>query len=173
MAHTSRYPPTRPNDLSRVHSGKVSFKRRRNSIHRPVIKSGPSVAPSDARRIYSSHVPQVPSILAAAWVVCVKLLQLLLELSGDQMTLVPELHRAWIIDTFQCWPNRSVPVCRKHWFPYDENSHLLTLTPLQNAFDCRGPLQTLCSRRRQKQHDASFCSGGVEPLLKLIGVRVI
>ena len=64
----------------------------RNSIDGPIVKSGRSVAPLDARWIDRSHIPQVTSVLAAAWGTPMKSLQLLLHLSGDQVTLVPELH---------------------------------------------------------------------------------
>jgi hypothetical protein len=50
--------------------------------------------PFHPRRIHGSHVPQVPSVLTAAWIISVELLQLLFHLRGYQIVLVPELLRA-------------------------------------------------------------------------------
>lgn len=55
-------------------------------------------SPLDSRSIQSSHVPHVLLVFAAAWVTSMKLLQLLLHLSSDQVALVPELHCARIRD---------------------------------------------------------------------------
>jgi hypothetical protein len=47
------------------------------------------------------------------------------------------------------------------------------LSLLQNAFHCRGPLQTLWSSRRQQQHDARVRNRSVEGLLKVRTVTLI
>lgn len=74
-------------------SGNPLFKDGRNSIHGTVIEHWRRLAPFDAGWINRSRIPQVSAVLAAAWVISMKLLQLLLQLSGDHVVLVPELHR--------------------------------------------------------------------------------
>ena len=143
------------------------FEGGRNLIDRTIVKQRRCLAPFDARRIHSSHIPQVSSIFAAAWVTLMKVLQLLLHLSGNQVILVPKLHRMWIRDSFQRWPSGSIPVGRQHWFPNHEDWHGFRLSLLQNAFHCRGPLQTLWSSWGQKQHNARVRNRSVEALLKL------
>ena len=74
--------------------GKFLLKSSRNPIKRTVVKDGCALIPSDIRPIHGSHIPQVSSVLAAAWIASMKLLQLLFDLSGDQMIVVPELRCA-------------------------------------------------------------------------------
>ena len=99
--------------------------------------------------------------------------QLPLHLSGNQMSLVPELLSTRIRNTFQRWSSGAIPIGRKHWFPNHKHSHRFGLSFLQNAFDCRGPLQTFWSSWGQKQHNACVRKGGVEVLLKLRNIAFI
>ena len=86
---------------------------------------------------------------------------------------VPELHSTRIRNTIQRWLSRAIPVGRKHWFPNHKHSHRFRLSLLQNPFDCRGPLQTLWSSWRQKQHNAYVRKRRIEALLKLRNIGFI
>lgn len=65
---------------------------RRNSVNGTIIERGRCLAPFDAWGINGSHVPEVSPIVATPWVISMKLLKLLLQVSGGHVALIPELH---------------------------------------------------------------------------------
>ena len=149
---------------------KFTLQTGRDSINGAIIEYRRGVAPFNTRRIHGHHVPQVTSIVAAGWLGSVKLLYLSFQRIRNQMILVPELRCAWIGEPPQCWPGGTIPVGGKHRLPYDKNANWGRRRLLQSFFDCRGPLQTLWSRRRDQQHDPRGCSRRVKTSLEFRNV---
>jgi len=82
--------------------------------------------------IKGSKVPQVPTQRAAVEFGASRVRG---ELAGDflcyQVVVIPELHRAWFVNTCQHRSRRWFPIGRQNWFSNDQDAQVGVLDSFQ------------------------------------------
>jgi len=109
-----------------------------NFYHRPIDKRGLRASPLNSFGVECRHIPEYARVAATAWL---RSRQLLIQLPGNKVVLIPEL-----LDPGICYPgkNRScgpAPIRRQDRFPDHQNRQVDRLLLLQLFFDCGGPPQ--------------------------------
>lgn len=138
-----------------------------NLYHRSINEHRLRASPLNPFGVEGNYVPKYACVSATGRLRCG---ELLLQLSGDKVVLVPELHNPTVRNPRKNRSRGPAPIRCQNRFPGHQNGQVHRPLLFQQFFDCGGPPQTTRSCGRQQEHQAGILSRAIKLVFELISV---